>query len=604
MIEDAEELERVVQGQCTTIVYVFASWEAKCKAFRASSQFSALAEDVGDGCLVVTLDMDSGEAEEAAIEAGCDSPDVFIVYHDGKVTTVIPGSNAESLASVRAAAASDGAALPALGGHAAAGGGGCCGGDDDAAAPAAAKPAGGGSCGGDATAPAVAPKPPAALSHGEHDHGGGGSNSGKPTPTTKPHTHGGGGGGCYDSPHDIEAGGGKGGGSDKAALGKKTSCGAPGDKAAAHGGGGGSAGATAASATEAGHLQSTQLRVQGICCSAEVKIVKNLLEPLPGVASVGVNQVSRTVVVVHLPGLTRPEHLVDVLNGAKLGAALMQSNASKAASDEEESCGTRLCTARYLFAAGLALGWFTSVVTAGGDSAEASGGAGVTVSGLCAALTTLAGLVPLAQGSWRSLQRRVISMDTMMLVAVLGSAAGGEMLDAALVVTLFTLASMVEDGAMESVQKTLDDLLASLGEARPKVRSRGRARGCKQRREEEEGSAVLTCGLKCQPPQAKTHVFPNLFFLARVICCPPTPRPLSPSLAGSLGGGRGARGRDERAAGHERRCGRAAAGHGRRRAARRARPRRRRGCARVLLRGRGGAHRRVPARREERQGRR
>ena len=69
------------------------------------------------------------------------------------------------------------------------------------------------------------------------------------------------------------------------------------------------------------HLVSTQLCVQGICCSAEVNMVKNLLNPLPGVASVGVNQVSRTAIVSHVPSLSSPETLVDTLNRARLGAA-------------------------------------------------------------------------------------------------------------------------------------------------------------------------------------------------------------------------------------------------------------------------------------------
>ena len=62
-----------------------------------------------------------------------------------------------------------------------------------------------------------------------------------------------------------------------------------------------------------------------------MKLVKNLLEPLPGVASVGVNQVSRTAVVSHVPSLTGPEELVDALNGARLGAAIVQSARSAGA---------------------------------------------------------------------------------------------------------------------------------------------------------------------------------------------------------------------------------------------------------------------------------
>ena len=75
-----------------------------------------------------------------------------------------------------------------------------------------------------------------------------------------------------------------------------------------------------------GHLQATQMRVQGICCAAEVKLVKKLLEPVDGVAKVGVDQVSRIVIVDHFGAVTAPEELVQILNGSRLGAALLHSN--------------------------------------------------------------------------------------------------------------------------------------------------------------------------------------------------------------------------------------------------------------------------------------
>ena len=70
-------------------------------------------------------------------------------------------------------------------------------------------------------------------------------------------------------------------------------------------------------------------------------MVKELLEPLPGVSSVGVNQVSRTAVVSHVPSLTSPEALVAALNGARLGAALVQSNAKRRGAGGDQGGGGR-----------------------------------------------------------------------------------------------------------------------------------------------------------------------------------------------------------------------------------------------------------------------
>ena len=190
-------------------------------------------------------------------------------------------------------------------------------------------------------------------------------------------------------------------------------------------------------------------------------MVKELLEPLPGVSSVGVNQVSRTAVVSHVPSLTSPEALVAALNGARLGAALVQSNAKRrGAGGDQGGGGARACSGRVAYAAALAAGWLGALL------ARSDGASAGPLSHLVALATVGVGLAPLVRGAARSLRRGAVSMDAMMLVAVLGSCAGGQFLDAALVVALVAAAGLVEDSAMERVQTTLDELLAELGEVR------------------------------------------------------------------------------------------------------------------------------------------
>ena len=72
-------------------------------------------------------------------------------------------------------------------------------------------------------------------------------------------------------------------------------------------------------------LVKTRLSVRNICCDAEVLLIKRLLEPLNGVDKVSVNPFSKICAVVHCPVAccTSPEAILETLNDAGLGAALL-----------------------------------------------------------------------------------------------------------------------------------------------------------------------------------------------------------------------------------------------------------------------------------------
>ena len=72
----------------------------------------------------------------------------------------------------------------------------------------------------------------------------------------------------------------------------------------------------------------TKFSIRNICCDSEVKLIKRIVEPMKGVESVSTNPFTKLTVVVHCPVqcCTAPEVILDKLNGAGLGAALLGQN--------------------------------------------------------------------------------------------------------------------------------------------------------------------------------------------------------------------------------------------------------------------------------------
>jgi copper chaperone CopZ len=70
---------------------------------------------------------------------------------------------------------------------------------------------------------------------------------------------------------------------------------------------------TGAGAATAARTGRTVLRVEGICCSSEVPIVKSILEPLKGVSEVKVNPTTKLVYVTHATDLVASHQLANAL---------------------------------------------------------------------------------------------------------------------------------------------------------------------------------------------------------------------------------------------------------------------------------------------------
>src|SRR5438309_8639806 len=67
-------------------------------------------------------------------------------------------------------------------------------------------------------------------------------------------------------------------------------------------------------------MQQTKLSVKDMCCAEEVQRVERAIRRLAGVSEVRPNLLNRTVFVVHDPGLTSSEDLIQAVNQAGMKA--------------------------------------------------------------------------------------------------------------------------------------------------------------------------------------------------------------------------------------------------------------------------------------------
>ncbi|KAI5084403.1 hypothetical protein GOP47_0000572 [Adiantum capillus-veneris] len=192
-------------------------------------------------------------------------------------------------------------------------------------------------------------------------------------------------------------------------------------------------------------LQKTAIDVFGICCPAEVPLVKKILEPAPGVQEVYVNVAARLVTVQHDAFATPPARLVKLLNNAHLEASIHVTGEWKAA---------RKWPSPYTFASGffvlIALFQYAFYPL----KWVALGAVAV-------------GAPPIILKSFRALRRCILDINILMIIAVAGSIALGDYLEAGLIVFLFALAEWLESRSSDRARLAISSV-ASLA---PRVQS-------------------------------------------------------------------------------------------------------------------------------------
>lgn len=211
----------------------------------------------------------------------------------------------------------------------------------------------------------------------------------------------------------------------------------------------------------------TCVAVRGLCCESEARMVTNALTAVDGVQGVDVDVVGRRTWVRHDSTIT-PEALLAALAPLGLGASLPASPASPgpvaaAAADAHDHAGHdhdrghegareqghvdehrgseggvpwRLLATGALVGVSMLSGWF--------PAAE------------WAALAAVAlGLPPVAKKGLLALRQRVLDINFLMTVAVVGALAIGEWGEGATVGFLFAVAEWLEDRAMDRARSAI-----------------------------------------------------------------------------------------------------------------------------------------------------
>ena len=189
----------------------------------------------------------------------------------------------------------------------------------------------------------------------------------------------------------------------------------------------------------------TRMRIGNLCCAGEERIIKNVLEKMRCIHQYSTSVIGKYAVIKHCPNdcceSTAPL-IRDKLNDMRLGVSISEINeASNYNKEEEESekfeFHRRVVLANVLviiFVAGLVCNYF-----------------GYDPRILFLSCVTL-GVIPIVYGVYLAFIRRTVDIHVLMLIAIVGALSIQQYLDASLVVTLFTLASLVEDSVLRWVR--------------------------------------------------------------------------------------------------------------------------------------------------------
>ncbi len=190
-------------------------------------------------------------------------------------------------------------------------------------------------------------------------------------------------------------------------------------------------------------------RIDNMDCPTEERLIRNRIEPMPGVVRLDFNLLSRELTVHHR--LDDTEVLVVALKALDMAPRVLDDSAPAASSSEAPRLGVRqkLLLAASGVAAVLAevLAWTT------GQDAALPVLACAVVSLLCAGLPTL-------RKGWIALRNLTINIYFLMSLAVVGAVAIGKWPEVAMVVFLFALAEEIEALSLERARQAIRALTA------------------------------------------------------------------------------------------------------------------------------------------------
>jgi len=198
----------------------------------------------------------------------------------------------------------------------------------------------------------------------------------------------------------------------------------------------------------------TRFSVRNICCDAEVRLIKRIVEPLDGVDNVSVNPFSKICIVVHCPiaCCTSPESILEKLNDVGLGAALLGQGAEQGTAETQDiKLWCRQHTRHFSVLLAVLLLIIGIVVEKASEMKETA--AGFQAAAICV------GLPFILLEAYISLSKCQLDLAALVIIAIVGATAQGELFDGALVVILYNFAKVIEATAMSRVSRALRSVM-------------------------------------------------------------------------------------------------------------------------------------------------
>ncbi|KAJ6992715.1 cadmium/zinc-transporting ATPase HMA3-like [Populus alba x Populus x berolinensis] len=185
-------------------------------------------------------------------------------------------------------------------------------------------------------------------------------------------------------------------------------------------------------------LQKSYFDVLGLCCSSEVPLIENILKSLDGVKEFSVIVPTRTVIVFHDDLLISQLQIVKALNQARLEANIRAygetKHQKKWPSPYAAACGVLLLLSllKYVYHP---LRWFAIGAVA-------------------------VGILPICLKSVASLRNFRLDTNVLMLIAVIGTIAMDDYIEAGTIVFLFTIAEWLESRASHKANAVMSLLMS------------------------------------------------------------------------------------------------------------------------------------------------
>ncbi|KAI3955508.1 hypothetical protein MKW98_028453 [Papaver atlanticum] len=186
-------------------------------------------------------------------------------------------------------------------------------------------------------------------------------------------------------------------------------------------------------------MKKSYFDVSGICCTSEVPLVERILNPMNGVDNVQVNVTTKTIIVFHNDLLTTQMQIVNVLNQAGLDANIRVYGEEKKGKRWPNwftiGCFLLLLASlfQFLFPP---FKWLS----------------------LAAAIFGLPPILVRCYGSARN--KTILGINTLVLIAVIGTAAMQDYIEAATIVFLFTIADWLKSKACDKAAAVMSTLLS------------------------------------------------------------------------------------------------------------------------------------------------